>query len=62
MIGATRDNLFNIYETNSILIENGYNLDYMDNLMPWEREVFINLLIKRLEEKLQAREDLNKSL
>jgi hypothetical protein len=62
MIAATRDNLYNIYTTNTILIENGYSLEYVDDLIPWEREVLINLLIKRLNEKLQAQENASKGI
>jgi hypothetical protein len=34
-----------------------YSLAELDNMMPWEREIYINLLLQHLEEeKLKAKE------
>lgn len=42
----------NFYKTNYELM-NGHNwsLTEMDSLMPWEKEVYISLLVTDLEEK-----------
>ena len=40
------------YESNFALIHHHkWNLEYIDNLMPWEKEVYFNLLINFLKEE-----------
>ena len=40
------------YEGNFALIHHHkWNLEYIDNLMPWEKEVYFNLLINFLKEE-----------
>ena len=29
----------------------GYDIEYLDNIMPWERQVYIDLLIKHVAEE-----------
>jgi len=42
----------NYYETNFALIHHHkWNPEYLDNVMPWEKEIYTNLLIKHLEEE-----------
>ena len=33
-----------------------YSLTELENMIPWEREIYIGLLLKYLEEEKQARE------
>ena len=33
-----------------------YNLTELDNMMPWEREVYMGLLMEHLEEENQGRQ------
>jgi len=46
------------YENNFALIQyHGWNLEYIDELIPWERDVYLNYLSAYLEFKeLQAKE------
>jgi hypothetical protein len=45
----------NHFETNFTLMENhNYSLSDLENMMPWEREVYVALLMNHLKEKEQA--------
>ena len=37
-----------------------YSLTELDNMMPWEREIYIGLLLNYLEEEKKRREQENK--
>ena len=39
-----------------------YNLTELDNMMPWEREIYLGLLMEHLEEEKErlAREESNR--
>ena len=46
----------NYYQVNFQLIQNhNYSLDDVENMMPWEREIYLAMLIDQIEE--QRRED-----
>lgn len=48
----THTNLSAFYKTNfSLLQHHKYSLDEIESLIPWEREVYINLLISYLKEE-----------
>ena len=34
-----------------------YSLTELDNMMPWEREIYINLLLQHLEEEKEKEKD-----
>jgi len=36
-----------------------YNLDELENMIPWEREVYVGLLMNYLEEEKKKREEEN---
>jgi len=39
-----------------------WNIEYIDNLMPWEKEVYINMLVNFLEEEAKRmKEQQNKN-
>ena len=50
------DSLMNHYKTNFALMQHHkYSLTELDNMMPWERDVYVSMLIDHLEEeKLKA--------
>lgn len=53
-IGLSHDNLVNHYETNFSLMEHHqYSLTELNEMIPWEREVYLTLLIRHLKEKEQ---------
>ena len=41
----SHDSLFNYYETNFALMQHHkYSLTELENMMPWEREIYLGLL------------------
>lgn len=59
MVG--NDSLANFYKVNFNLMQHHkWSLTEVDNLIPWERDVFIMLLIRHLEEERERLKDLKK--
>ena len=58
------DNLKNYFETNfSLMQHHKYNLEDIEHMMPWEKNIYVTLLvnyIKEENEKLQQQKALNK--
>ena len=53
-INLSHDTLENYYQTNFILAqEHQYSLTELDNMIPWEREIIIYMLIQHMKEKNQ---------
>lgn len=48
----SHETLGNYYQTNFALMQHHkYSLTELDNLIPWERQVYIDLLLKHLDEE-----------
>ncbi len=48
----SHDTLQNYYKTNfSLMHHHKYSLSDVENLLPWERDLYVNLLINHLEEE-----------
>jgi len=46
------ENLGNLYQTNFALMQHHkYSLTELENMIPWEREIYVGLLLKYLEEE-----------
>ena len=46
------DNLANYYKTNfSLMQHHKYSLSELDNMMPWERDIYVSMLIQYIEEE-----------
>jgi hypothetical protein len=44
----------NLYKTNFALMQyHKYSLDELENMMPFEREIYVSLLVQHLEEEKQ---------
>ena len=59
------DSLENYYKTNFALMQHHkYSLTQLENMMPWERDVYVNLLIAHIqeEERRQKSEEQKMSL
>ena len=58
------DTLGNYYQTNFALMQHHkYSLTELDNMMPWERQVYIDMLVQFLEEekeRLKAQQQARK--
>ncbi len=51
-IGLSHEDLFNLMKTNFALMQHHkYSLTELENMMPWEREVYVTLLVQYLEEE-----------
>ena len=51
-VALSHDSVINYYQTNFALMQHHkYNLTELDNMMPWEREVYMGLLMEHLEEE-----------
>ncbi len=50
------DSLENMYKTNFALMQHHkYSLTELENMMPWERDIYVNLLIAHINEVEQQR-------
>mgnify|MGYP003338335104 CR=1 FL=1 len=48
------DNLKNHYKTNfSLMQHHKYSLTELDNMMPWERDIYVAMLIQYIEQENQ---------
>lgn len=55
-VGLAHDNLVNHYHTNFALMQHhGYSLTELDNMLPFEREIYLALLLEWLEKEEQRR-------
>ena len=59
----SHDSLFNYYETNFAMMQHHkYSLTELENMMTWEREIYVNLLAKWIkEENERIKEEERKS-
>tara|TARA_B100001105_G_C22370834_1_gene434948 strand:- start:337 stop:531 length:195 start_codon:yes stop_codon:yes gene_type:complete len=57
-VALSHESVFNYYNTNFQLMQHHkYSLTELDDMMPWEREIYIKLLLQHLEEeKMKAKE------
>ena len=50
--------MFNYYNTNFQMMQHHqYSLTELDNMIPWEREIYINLLLQFLEEEKERQKE-----
>jgi len=63
-VSLSHDSLSNYYETNFALMQHHkYSLTELDNMLPWERQVYIDMLVNFLEaekERLKAQQQARK--
>ena len=54
LITLSHDNLGNYYRTNFSLMQfHKYSLTELENMIPWERAIYIDMLMKYLEEEAE---------
>ena len=52
LIGLSHDNLVNHYRTNFQLMHlYNYSLHEIDRMLPWEREVYLDMILNHLKEQ-----------
>ena len=51
-IGLSHDSVYNYYKTNFALMQHHkYSLTELENMMPWEREIYMGLLTEWIKEE-----------
>jgi len=59
-LGLSHESLFDYYRMNFALIQHHkWGLSDLEEMMPWEREIYVSLLIQYLDEKRRKEEALN---
>jgi hypothetical protein len=60
LIALSHESVFNHYNTNFQLMQHHkYSLTELDNMIPWEREIYIKLLMQHLKEEKSRQEAEN---
>ena len=60
-VALSHDSLENYYKTNFAMRQHHkYNLEEIENMMPWEREIYVGLLMKFIEEENEKVKEQNK--
>ena len=55
-VGLSHDSLVNHYKTNFAMMQHHqYSLTELDNMVPWEREIYIALLKEHIERENEQR-------
>jgi len=56
----SHESLINYYQTNFNLMQyHKYSLSELENMMPWEREIYVTLLVRYLELEKQKIQEQN---
>ena len=51
-MALSHESLVNYYRTNFQLMQvHNYSLSELENMMPWEREIYVTLLIQHIKEE-----------
>ena len=60
-MSLSHDNLYNYYKTNfGMMQHHNYSLTELENMIPWEREIYIGLLMNYLKEEKKRIEEENR--
>lgn len=60
LVGLSHNSLVSYYQTNFALMQHHkYSLTEIDNMVPWEREVYLSMLTEWLKEQKQEAERQN---
>ena len=56
-LSLSHETLENYYRTNFQLLNNfHYSLSELDDMIPWEREIYVTMLLQHLEEQAAAQQ------
>jgi hypothetical protein len=54
----SHDSLTNHYKTNfSLMQHHHYSLSELDSMIPWERDIYVSLLLQWIEEENERRQE-----
>ena len=63
MIALSHDSLENYYQTNFAMMQHhNYSLAELENMIPWERDIYLGLLLNYIKEEKERQEEENKKL
>jgi len=52
LIALSHESLFGYYQSNfQLMQEHKYSLTELEDMIPWEREIYVKLLVQHLEEE-----------
>jgi len=58
-VNLSHESLINYYQTNYQLMENHkYSLTELDCMMPWEREVYVTMLIEDMKQRAESQKQM----
>ena len=56
-MSLSHDNLYNYYKTNfGMMQHHDYSLTELENMMPWERDIYVGLLMEYIKEENERME------
>tara|TARA_B110000444_G_C18725920_1_gene540853 strand:+ start:754 stop:933 length:180 start_codon:yes stop_codon:yes gene_type:complete len=59
-MALSHEGLVNFYNTNFQMMQHHkYSLSELEDMMPWEREIYIKLLLNHLEEEAERNRNTN---
>ena len=62
-LGLSHDSLANHYQTNfSMAQHHKYSLTELDNMIPWERQIYVSLLMEHIQEENERIKKLNSKI
>ena len=60
-IGLVHESVEGYYRTNfSLMQHHKYSLEELENMIPWEREVYVQLLVQHLDEEAERAKSRSK--
>ena len=61
LVGLSHETLVNYYKTNfSMMQHHHYSLTELEMMMPWEREIYVTLLMEYIKEENERRKNQGK--
>ena len=62
-VGLSHDSLYNYYKTNFAMMQHHkYSLTELDNMIPFEREIYIGLLMEYIKEENERIKDQERKM
>jgi hypothetical protein len=63
LVCLSHESLVNHYQTNFALMQHHkYSLTELENMLPWEREIYLSLLMEHIKEENERAKRRNKSM